>query len=170
MHVLGPHNPSSLLNAMFYYNRLFFVLRGGQEHRNLKLSQIVAKSVPNPERLSDMIDVVEYTEHGSKNRPGGKHQLNLTNKRVTHFACPPLGECCYVYLSKLYLSKLPSIAHEKDIFYWKPLDKPSASGQWFTQLPLCHNSLDKFIKSVFNKAGIDSDRISNDYCDSLAYV
>ena len=83
--VLGPHNPSSLLNAMFYYNGLFFVLRGGQEHRNLKLSQIVVKSVPNPEKLSEMIDVVEYTEHGSKNRPGGKHQLNLTNKRVTHF-------------------------------------------------------------------------------------
>ena len=62
--VLGSHHPSALLNAIFNYYGLFFVLHGGQEHRDLKLSQIVIKSVPNPDKL---IDVVEYTEHGSKN-------------------------------------------------------------------------------------------------------
>ena len=47
--VLGSYHPSALLNAMFYYNGLFFVLCGGQEHGILKLSQLVIKSVPNPE-------------------------------------------------------------------------------------------------------------------------
>ena len=41
-----------------------------------------------------------------------------------------------------------------------PRDKP-ASDQWFTQSPIGHNSLDKLLKTIFNKAGINSDKISN---------
>ena len=37
--VLGLHTPKSLLNAVFYCNGKNFCLRGGQEHRELKLSQ-----------------------------------------------------------------------------------------------------------------------------------
>ena len=159
--VLGSHHPSALLNAMFYYNRLYFVLRGGQEHRDLKLSQVVTKSVLDPDKPSKMIDVVEYTEHGSKNRPGGRHQLNLSNKTVTHFASPELGDRCYVYLLKLYFSKLPSTARERDIFYWKPRDKPSSPDNCYTQLPIGHNMLDKSLKVMFEKADLDCERITN---------
>ena len=37
---------------------------------------------------SSVIDRVEYCEHGSKNCPGGRHQLNLENKVVVQFAKP----------------------------------------------------------------------------------
>ena len=44
--------------------------------------------------------------HGSKNRPGGRKQLNLENKTVRQYAQRSAGERCHVYLLKLYISKL----------------------------------------------------------------
>ena len=38
--VLNPHTPQGLLNAVFFYNGLNFLLRSGVEHRALKLSQL----------------------------------------------------------------------------------------------------------------------------------
>ena len=35
---LGTRSPLAVLNSVFYFNGLHFVLRGGQEHRNLKIS------------------------------------------------------------------------------------------------------------------------------------
>ena len=37
--VMGTHTPQALFNAIFYYNGKGCCLRGGEEHRNLKLSQ-----------------------------------------------------------------------------------------------------------------------------------
>ena len=34
--ILGDGNPQALLNTMFYMNGLYFALRGGREHRNLR--------------------------------------------------------------------------------------------------------------------------------------
>ena len=36
--VLDRKTPLGLLNTVFYYNGINFVLRGGQEHRNFKIS------------------------------------------------------------------------------------------------------------------------------------
>ena len=36
---LGTESPLSLLNAVFFYNGMYFVLRGGEEHRGLTLSR-----------------------------------------------------------------------------------------------------------------------------------
>ena len=46
--VFNTQTPEGLLNAVFYYNGVNFVLRGGEEHRSLKLSQfvLVAHQIP----------------------------------------------------------------------------------------------------------------------------
>ena len=44
--ILGCDNPKSLLCAAFYLNDKIFCLRGGSEHRNLKLSQLQWSSNP----------------------------------------------------------------------------------------------------------------------------
>ena len=33
--ILGSENPQSLLNSVIFYNRLYFALRSGREHRQL---------------------------------------------------------------------------------------------------------------------------------------
>ena len=118
--VIGTHTPTSLLNAVvFFYHGVYFCLHEGNEHRQLKLSQVELKEVTSPTDSAKIVKCVVYTEHGSKNRKGVIHHLHL-HKVVTHFADSTLGERCFVYLMELYVSKLSDVAKEKDLFYFKP--------------------------------------------------
>ena len=56
---LGVHSPTSLQNAVFYYNGKNFALRGIGEQYRLKVLQLVREY--NPDRYV-------YKENGSKNR------------------------------------------------------------------------------------------------------
>ena len=64
---LGAHSPLALLNSVFFYNGLYFVLRGGDEHRNLKISQLTFRKVDNSSNPDEKIEVMEYREFSSKN-------------------------------------------------------------------------------------------------------
>ena len=65
--ILGGHNPEALLRTMIFTNGLYFALRSGDEHRNLRQNpcqiQVVEKQGGRPH--------LRYTEDISKNRPGG---------------------------------------------------------------------------------------------------
>ena len=63
------------------YFELYFILRGGQEHRDLMLSQVV--------RMEDH-ERYEYIEISSKNRAGG--MAHLSHKKVPIYANPIVGE------------------------------------------------------------------------------
>ena len=160
---LSSDTPDGLLKAVFYYNGLNFVLRGGQEHRDLKVSQFNFRDVPDPDNPGQRITCCEYSEHGSKNRPGGRHQLNLQNKTVVQYARPELGDRCHVYLLELYISKLPVSALQKDTFYMKPRPciPDSAGDPWYTESPIGHNTLARFLKKIFEGAKIDTTNKSN---------
>ena len=54
--VLSTDTPLGLLNAVFYYNGLNLALRGGDEHKGLKLSQMVVKAIEDPEDPSKEVD------------------------------------------------------------------------------------------------------------------
>ena len=56
--IMGAQSPTSL-RAVFFYNGKNFCLRGGEEHRNVKLSQ-----------LKRTQKGYIYTENASKNRQG----------------------------------------------------------------------------------------------------
>ena len=94
--------------TVFFYLAKNFCLRGGEEQRELKPSQLIRKRNP---------DQYVYVETGSKNRSAGLKEMNVDNKVVLIYARPGAGERCLVYLLDLYLSKLPSIAFEKDVLY-----------------------------------------------------
>ena len=68
--VLSTKSPLSFIRAVFYLNGVNFVLRGGDEHRKLKLSQFVFRDTLDPDNPGEVIRCVEYTEPGSKNRHG----------------------------------------------------------------------------------------------------
>ena len=161
--VLSSDSPAGLLRAVFYLNGLNFVLRGGDEHRRLKVSQLTFHEVQDPDNPSERIRCVEYTEHGSKNRPGGRHQLNEKNKVVTQFARAELGERCHVFLLEFYLSKLPVGAFQKDVFYMKPRQSlpDSASDPWYTNVPIGHNTLGGLLKQILTLGNIDPSNKSN---------
>ena len=101
--VIGLNDPKSLLRAVFYYNGKNFCLRGGEEHRSLKLSQFKRHTVP--------ITHYEYVENFSKNRPGGFILMNL---ETPIFPCE--SERCHVKLLDKYISKLPDEVKARDFF------------------------------------------------------
>jgi hypothetical protein len=114
--VLDPASPQGLLNRIFFLNGRNFCLRGGVEHRYLKLSQFKREVV-----MVEGKHLVRYsyTEHGSKNRSGGLKQLNQDNKLVHQYESNDTDRCHVLLLDK-YISKLPHNAKEKDVFYFKP--------------------------------------------------
>ena len=92
------NTPVGLLRAIFFYNGKNFCSRGGQEQRNLKLSQFKRKtSVVNGKELAS------YTYIGSKNRQGGFSFLNQHNKIVQHYQGNS-PERCHVAIMDKYLS------------------------------------------------------------------
>ena len=89
-------------------------MRGGDEHRHLKLSQF--KCTKNG---------YSYTENASKNRSGGLAQVHVENKCVEIYRNPEAGDRCHCRVLDLYISKLPPEAKEKDLFYVRPMEKLS---------------------------------------------
>ena len=115
--VLSVNSPQGLLNAVFFYNGRNFLLRGGAEHRELKLSQVKKNTSPEGrERYT-------YTEHASKNCRGGVGQLEISHKVVHQFQDDSMGERCHVVILDKYFSKLPACASEQNIFYMRPVTK-----------------------------------------------
>ena len=85
--VLGLRTPAAVLNTVFFLNGKTMCLRGGREHKALKLSQFVFGSDAGG-------DFVVYTENGSKNR-SGSYKDRPDDKVIKHYADASLGEKCY---------------------------------------------------------------------------
>ena len=133
-------------------------MRGGEEHRNLKLSQLKADTVDvDGSRRRCYV----YTEHGSKNRSGGLGQLHLENKVVHHFEIPEAGERDYVRILYLYLSKLPKAAFEKDLFYVRPVSVCKPDQPWYTSVPVGKNKLSSMVKTMCSLAGIEGNKTNH---------
>ena len=146
--VLGIHSPSTLLNTVFFMNGSVLCLRGGREHKQLKLSQFTFG-------LDEVGEFVVYEENGSKNRSGSYKEKADSNKIVKHYANPDIGNKCYISILKLYLSKLPPQLFEDSlsVFYYRKLDIPSDT-TWFSSQPIGRNILASMIQTMFQKIGI----------------
>ena len=130
------------------------MLRGGAEHRNLKISQFQRNFSPQGAVR------YTYTENASKNRSGGFNQLNVENKVVHQYQDLTLGERCHVALLDAYFSKLP----EGDIFYVRPVSDAQFAAnpeKWFTSLPIGKNSLSTMLKKMCAEAGVAGKKTNN---------
>ena len=83
--------------------------------------------------------------------------MNVDNKVVPIYAGPAAGERCLVYLLDLHLSKLPSIAFEKDVLYWKPKnDIPKSSKEpWYHCQPVGKHKLSGMVAQMCEEAGLN---------------
>ena len=145
--VLNIDSPKGLLRAVFFYCGKCFCLRGGQEHRELSLSQL--ERLEHPDRYI-------YRENSSKNKQGGIRQIHVEHKVVTIVANSAVMEKCPVFLLDRYISKLPKEAKENDIFYCRPLQKiPQDSTQpWYSPSPVGRNMLQTMVREMCEEAGI----------------
>ena len=96
---------------------------------------------------------LQYTEHGSKNNPGGLRQRGLETKTVRAYANLQDPQRCLIRLYKYYMSLRPHGAPD-DAFYLQPL-RTWSHGHWYQCRPVGHNPLGNTVKRLFAKAGIE---------------
>ena len=74
--ILDDSSPQSLLNTMLYMNGLYFALRGGKEHRNLRHKPSQIKLIEKPGERSYLM----VAEDMSKNHSGGLREGRLSQR------------------------------------------------------------------------------------------
>ncbi len=131
--------------AVFYAIGKTFCLRGGQEPRALKLSQLQRDT-----------DKYVYYENVSRNRNGSFRQLHIKSKVVPVYPCPEAHERCPVHLLDLYISKLPEEAKKKDLLCVRQLEKkPLYPGKpWYSAVQIGKHTLHAKVKTMCAIAGI----------------
>ena len=155
--IVGIASPKVLLHAVFFANGKYLCLRGGREHKELKLSQFTFERDEGGE-------FVQYVENGSKNR-SGSYKDRALNKVVKHYAQPELGERDYLLLLNLYFSKLPAevLNDGAHLFYLSPKDRILYKSElpWFKEMPAGWNYLGSLVKDVCKEAGIEGDKTNH---------
>ena len=140
--ILGDHNPQTLLNTMIYMNGLYFALRSGDEHRNLRHSPCQIEIFERPGERA----YLKYTEDFSKNRPGGIKGRKVKPKVVLHHENTENPDRCFVRLFKRYISLCPPDC-PPGAFYLTPLKKPRETC-WYKTTPIGKNKLSKAVSSM----------------------
>ena len=146
---LGDSSPQQLLNTILYYCGLYFALRSGKEHRQLRRSPPQIELFERPAERA----YLRYSEDVSKNHPGGLKGRNIKPKVVYHHANTSNPQCCFVRLYKRYMELCPPDA-PADSFYLHPSRSPTAT-YWFSRRPLGHNHLGTIVSKICKSAGID---------------
>ena len=77
----GPFDsPQVLIDTMIFMAGLYFALRSGDEHRQLRFSSVELVEKPG------CTPCLVYTESVSKNNPGGLKHRKVSVKKVSHSA------------------------------------------------------------------------------------
>ena len=129
-------------------NGLYFALRSGNEHRDLRHNPCQIQLFEPPGERA----YLRYTEDTSKNRLGGLKGRKIKPKVVVHYSSPENSQRCFVELFKKYNNLCPQ-DRPSDAFYLSPLAKPKEHC-WFSKTPLGHNTLKNIVKNMCQKAGI----------------
>ena len=151
----GNTQPKGFAERSFFLNGKKFCLRGGEEHRSLKLSEV--------KRYTQLADHYVYTESSSKSRSGGLQQMGIKNKVVPVYSIPEAGNRCHVMILDTYFSKLPSSAFVNDNFYLQPLPSIPKDDKkpWFGVVPVCRNTLGSMVKDICKEGNIAGNKTNH---------
>lgn len=149
--VMGLTTPRALQNAAFSVVGKMFSLRGGLEHRDLKISQLTKHYDP---------DCYVYHENVSKTNSGSFRKMRIKGKVVPIYACSEIGNRCPVYILD---SKLPPKAWESDLFYLRPLPEvpADACAPWYAAQPVGRDTLQNKMRTMCRLAGINGNKTNH---------
>jgi len=145
MGLLADSDPRKLLDTMVYVFGLHFALRGRDEHRRLRPSQLTVRTAADGRRY------IEYREDVSKTRTGGLKSFKRPLKVTQAFELPDCRQRCPVRLFELYNARCPP-DRPVDAFYLSPLEKCTAD-RWFTCVPIGVNTLGAIVANLCKRAG-----------------
>ena len=145
---LGQHSPQALLDTMLFMHGVYFALRSGQEHRNLRFDPAQVELIESPGKRA----YLRYTENISKNNPGGLKGRKYKPKVVIQHENLDNPDRCFVRLFRLYQSKCPD-SRPKDAFYLRPLAKPTENC-WYAPCAIGHHTLHNTVSRICTAASI----------------
>ena len=145
---LGDHSSQTLVDTMVFMNGVYFALRSGAEHRNLRHDPPQIELVERPGERA----YLKYTEDISKNHPGGLKGRKHNPEVVHHHETTNNISRCFVRLFKLYQSKCPP-DRPASAFYLKPLKNPRGA-YWYAVQPIGHDKLNNTVARICKAAGI----------------
>ena len=145
--VLGDKTPQTLVNTIVYMCGLFFALRSGSEHRQLKMNNIeLVEKSGEPAQLV-------YTECVSKTCQGGLKNRKVKPKQVAHHQNLEKPERCFIRMYKKYIEHLPEAIGSDTPFYLTPIPKPKGK-VWFKKTPIGVHTLEKTVSTMCKNAGV----------------
>ena len=146
---MGDSTPQQLLDTMVFYRGLFFAIRSGKEHRQLRHLPCQIEVVEKPGERA----FLKYTEDVSKNRQGGLKGRNIKPKVVYRHANVDNPQRCFIRLFKRYMQLCPTDA-PTHAFYLQPARSPSST-TWFANRPLGLTPLGQTLTRICKLVGID---------------
>ena len=118
---LGSDTPKQIINTLFYYNGLHFAVRGGDEHRYLKIEQFHIENNSGEQRK------LLYKENVTKTFSGELKHRKIEPNVKEHYENIECPEKCHLRIYEKYLSMRPPDSNPS--FYLKPLNN-HFSGKW----------------------------------------
>ena len=140
--VLGEHSPCTLRDTLLWTIGLYFGLRGGQEHRNLRFhnSQITIKYDEHNRQY------LQYTEDVSKTNQGGLAHRLIKPKVCRAYENTDMPQRCPVHLFRLYCSHCPKI-NTSNALYLRPLEKKHGD-IWYYNQPAGRETLGNVVSKL----------------------
>ena len=147
--VLSDHSPKTLRDTLLWTLGLYFGLRGGQEHRNLRFdnSQLAVKVDEHGRRY------LQYTEDISKTNQGGLAHRLIKPKVCRAYENANHPERCPVRLYEVYRSHCPS-KNASNALYLRALENPNGN-VWYGNQPAGRETLGNVVSNLMKEAKMD---------------
>ena len=147
--LLGGATPQSLVDTVQFYCGMYFALRSGREHRQLRNSPCQIELIEKPGKRPYLV----YREDLSKNHQGGLKGRKVTPKVVEHYSNTENPDRCFVALFKKYRELCPEDPVDNG-FYLQPSHSPTDTC-WYTRQPQGKTTLNNLVPRLCKLAGIE---------------
>lgn len=153
--LLGGDTPQSLLDTVVFYNGIYFALRSGREHRQLRNFPCQIDVVEKPGERPYLL----YHEDTSKNHQGGLKGRKIMPKVVEHHSNIDNPDRCFVTLFKKYRRLCPDDPIDNG-FYLQPSRSPTDTC-WYTKQPIGKTKLGDTVPRLCTQAGIEGHKTNH---------
>ncbi len=161
MGLLGDDSPEKLLNILIYLLGVYFVLRGIQEHKDLRVGAYRQITVCFDEELQKKY--LLYTPTSMKNHQGGLRGHNKKKKLVWAYENADNVNHCVVHIFEKYLGLqlLGNHGCSPHMYLW-PLAKYFFDGiPWYSCQPVGVYRLQNVLSSLCTRAGITGKQMNH---------
>ncbi len=153
--LLGDDTPKKLVNTLIYLLGIHLALRGGDEHKSLKVGYYSQIKVKYDE--DQQSKYLEYRPTSRKNNQGGLKDLCWQDKIVTAYENKQNPQHCVVHIFEKYMGRqpfdLPCCSLD---LYLHPLTKipRSPNAKWYSCQPMGIHAIQSILSALCEKAGI----------------